>query len=77
MIRCGLFCSTFWADLKTLRIIRESQFLICPLRKRVGVVWSRLLQSIDRQPPGREPVMLRWNEPDSFIPAFSSREQLQ
>ncbi|GBM40018.1 hypothetical protein AVEN_217613-1 [Araneus ventricosus] len=25
MIRCGLFCSTFWADLKTLRIIRESQ----------------------------------------------------
>ncbi|GBN49252.1 hypothetical protein AVEN_272102-1 [Araneus ventricosus] len=25
MIRCGLFCSTFWVDLKTLRIIRESQ----------------------------------------------------
>ncbi|GBM83511.1 hypothetical protein AVEN_56223-1 [Araneus ventricosus] len=25
MIRCGLFCSTFWADLKALRIIRESQ----------------------------------------------------
>ncbi|GBN88189.1 hypothetical protein AVEN_245097-1 [Araneus ventricosus] len=25
MIRCGLFCSTFWADLKTLKIIRESQ----------------------------------------------------
>ncbi|GBM95917.1 hypothetical protein AVEN_85271-1 [Araneus ventricosus] len=25
MIRCGLFCSTFWADLNTLRIIRESQ----------------------------------------------------
>ncbi|GBN34533.1 hypothetical protein AVEN_163359-1 [Araneus ventricosus] len=23
MIRCGLFCSTFWADLKTLRIIRN------------------------------------------------------
>ncbi|GBM95933.1 hypothetical protein AVEN_85282-1 [Araneus ventricosus] len=25
MIRCGLLSSTFWADLKTLRIIRESQ----------------------------------------------------
>ncbi|GBO07299.1 hypothetical protein AVEN_224176-1 [Araneus ventricosus] len=25
MIRCGLLCSTFWADLNTLRIIRESQ----------------------------------------------------
>ncbi|GBM53115.1 hypothetical protein AVEN_130769-1 [Araneus ventricosus] len=25
MIRCGLFCSTVWADLKTLRITRERQ----------------------------------------------------
>ncbi|GBO39585.1 hypothetical protein AVEN_114027-1 [Araneus ventricosus] len=54
MIRCGLFCCTFWADLKTLRIIRESR-TSCPLRKRKKLVWSRLLQSIDRQPPGREP----------------------
>ncbi|GBN31985.1 hypothetical protein AVEN_218210-1 [Araneus ventricosus] len=30
-IKSGLFCSTFWADLKTLRIIRESQTSDMPL----------------------------------------------
>ncbi|GBM76074.1 hypothetical protein AVEN_242322-1 [Araneus ventricosus] len=35
MIRCGLFCSTFWADLKTLIELSEKvKLLICPLRKR-------------------------------------------
>ncbi|GBN41766.1 hypothetical protein AVEN_101314-1 [Araneus ventricosus] len=39
---------------KHLELLEKVQLLICPLRKRVRVVWSRLLQSIDRQPPGRE-----------------------
>ncbi|GBN60003.1 hypothetical protein AVEN_176191-1 [Araneus ventricosus] len=77
MIWCGLFCSTFWADIKTLRIIRESQTSDVPTKEAsksclvasaaVKSYWSRTLI----------PVMLRWNEPDSFIPAFSCREQLQ
>ncbi|GBO36099.1 hypothetical protein AVEN_152438-1, partial [Araneus ventricosus] len=33
MIRCRLFCSTFWADLKTLRIIRESQTSDMPTKE--------------------------------------------
>ncbi|GBN09334.1 hypothetical protein AVEN_140384-1 [Araneus ventricosus] len=33
MIRCGLFCGTFWADLKTLRIIRESQTSDMPTKE--------------------------------------------
>ncbi|GBN25909.1 hypothetical protein AVEN_220452-1 [Araneus ventricosus] len=33
MIGCGLFCSAFWADLKTLRIIRESQASDMPTKK--------------------------------------------
>ncbi|GBM99768.1 hypothetical protein AVEN_268034-1 [Araneus ventricosus] len=33
MIRCGLFCSTFWDDLKTLRIIRESQTSDMPTKE--------------------------------------------
>ncbi|GBN45571.1 hypothetical protein AVEN_194346-1 [Araneus ventricosus] len=33
MIRCGFFCSTFWADLKTLRIIRESQTCDMPTKE--------------------------------------------
>ncbi|GBM45563.1 hypothetical protein AVEN_152597-1 [Araneus ventricosus] len=33
MIGCGLFCSTFWADLKTLRIIRESQTSDMPTKE--------------------------------------------
>ncbi|GBM82940.1 hypothetical protein AVEN_30704-1 [Araneus ventricosus] len=33
MIRCGLFYSTFWADLKTLRIIRESQTSDMPTKE--------------------------------------------
>ncbi|GBM80013.1 hypothetical protein AVEN_203777-1 [Araneus ventricosus] len=33
MITCGLFCSTFWADLKTLRIIRESQTSDMPTKE--------------------------------------------
>ncbi|GBL75571.1 hypothetical protein AVEN_154905-1 [Araneus ventricosus] len=33
MIRCGLFCSPFWADLKTLRIIRESQTSDMPTKE--------------------------------------------
>ncbi|GBN86181.1 hypothetical protein AVEN_84184-1 [Araneus ventricosus] len=55
MIRCGLFCSTFWEISKLLELSEEIRLLIRPLRKRVRVVWLRLLQSIDRQPPGREP----------------------
>ncbi|GBM64329.1 hypothetical protein AVEN_253428-1 [Araneus ventricosus] len=38
MIRCGLFSSTFWADLKTLQKVAsntsKAKLLICPLRKR-------------------------------------------
>ncbi|GBM88675.1 hypothetical protein AVEN_123183-1 [Araneus ventricosus] len=33
MIRCGLLCSTFWADLKTLRILRESQTSDMPTKE--------------------------------------------
>ncbi|GBM43458.1 hypothetical protein AVEN_74175-1 [Araneus ventricosus] len=35
MIRCGLFCSTFWADLKTHRIIRESQTSDMPTKEAI------------------------------------------
>ncbi|GBM14074.1 hypothetical protein AVEN_209962-1 [Araneus ventricosus] len=47
-IRCGQIS-------KRLELSEKVELLICPLRKRVRVVWSRLLQSIDRQPPSREP----------------------
>ncbi|GBN52416.1 hypothetical protein AVEN_36595-1 [Araneus ventricosus] len=40
---------------KHLELSEKVKLLICPLRKRIRVVWSRLLQSIDRQPPGQEP----------------------
>ncbi|GBN78064.1 hypothetical protein AVEN_257068-1, partial [Araneus ventricosus] len=55
MIRCGLFAVHFGQISKHLEISETVKLLICPLRKRVRVVWSRLLQSIDRQPPDREP----------------------
>ncbi|GBN42616.1 hypothetical protein AVEN_752-1, partial [Araneus ventricosus] len=31
--RSGLLCSTFWADLKTLRIVRESQTSDMPTKE--------------------------------------------
>ncbi|GBN25369.1 hypothetical protein AVEN_274056-1 [Araneus ventricosus] len=36
----GLFCGTFWADIKALELSEITS--TCPLRKRVRVVWSRL-----------------------------------
>ncbi|GBO02555.1 hypothetical protein AVEN_132918-1, partial [Araneus ventricosus] len=33
IIRYGLFCSTFWADLKTLRVIRENQTSDMPTKE--------------------------------------------
>ncbi|GBL71918.1 hypothetical protein AVEN_223233-1 [Araneus ventricosus] len=38
-----------------LELSEKVKLLLCPLRQRIRVVWSRLLQSIDRKPPGREP----------------------
>ncbi|GBO34891.1 hypothetical protein AVEN_129013-1 [Araneus ventricosus] len=46
---CGLFFSTFWADLKTLRIIRSHSSDIT-LRKRVSCLTASV-QSTDRKPP--------------------------
>ncbi|GBM79148.1 hypothetical protein AVEN_86231-1 [Araneus ventricosus] len=39
MIRCGLFFSTCWADLKTLRIIRESQTSDMPAKEAMQEFW--------------------------------------
>ncbi|GBN95790.1 hypothetical protein AVEN_79656-1 [Araneus ventricosus] len=33
MIRCGLFCNTFWAGLRTLKIIRESRTSDMPTKE--------------------------------------------
>ncbi|GBN67431.1 hypothetical protein AVEN_61778-1 [Araneus ventricosus] len=56
-IRSGVACFAvhFGQISKQLELLEKVKLLICPLRKRVGVVWLRLLQSVDRQPPGREP----------------------
>ncbi|GBM30468.1 hypothetical protein AVEN_237695-1 [Araneus ventricosus] len=56
-IRSGVACSAvhFGKISKHLELSEKVKLLICPLRKRVRVVWQRLLQSIDRQSPGREP----------------------
>ncbi|GBM69730.1 hypothetical protein AVEN_13916-1 [Araneus ventricosus] len=56
-IGSGVACSAvhFGQISKHLELTEKVELLICPLRKRVRVVWSRQLQSIDRQPPGREP----------------------
>ncbi|GBN05144.1 hypothetical protein AVEN_123246-1 [Araneus ventricosus] len=53
----GVTCSAvhFEQISKHLELSEKVKLLICPLRKRVRVVWSRLLQAIDRQPPGQEP----------------------
>ncbi|GBO39988.1 hypothetical protein AVEN_266635-1 [Araneus ventricosus] len=52
----GVICSAvhFGQISKHLELSEKVKLLICPLRKRVGVVWSRLLQAIDGQPPGRD-----------------------
>ncbi|GBM89975.1 hypothetical protein AVEN_120062-1 [Araneus ventricosus] len=48
MIRCGLFCSTFWADLKILRIIRETQTSDMPTmeasKRSLSPTWSCSLE---------------------------------
>ncbi|GBL82761.1 hypothetical protein AVEN_106306-1 [Araneus ventricosus] len=45
MIRCGLFCSTVWADLKTLRIIRKSQTSDMPTKEATKESQPRQVES--------------------------------
>ncbi|GBM05804.1 hypothetical protein AVEN_279-1 [Araneus ventricosus] len=52
MIRCGLFCSTFWADLKTLRIIRESQTFDMPTKEASGARAATSACVVSRHPLG-------------------------
>ncbi|GBM35096.1 hypothetical protein AVEN_157766-1 [Araneus ventricosus] len=57
MIRCGLFRSTFWADLKTLRIIRESETSDMPTKEANKSYFVASVAAY-RQSPGREPIQM-------------------
>ncbi|GBL96241.1 hypothetical protein AVEN_118776-1 [Araneus ventricosus] len=55
MIRCGLFCSTFWADLKALRIIKESQTSDMPTREARPRCSCGKDSASDRRVPSSKP----------------------
>ncbi|GBN03316.1 hypothetical protein AVEN_249568-1 [Araneus ventricosus] len=70
---CGLFCSPFWVDLKTLRIIRESQTSL-----RVSLIWASM-GSGDPEVPELPSVILasEISQSSTFgVPVFDHRSCL-